>query len=210
MLAVRPARLRGPGRLVKEIWERTAAATALVLLAPVLGALMLAVRLDSAGPALFRQTRVGKQDRLFAMWKLRTMTADAEERRDELHGANEVDGHLFKIRRDPRVTRLGRFLRRSSLDELPQLVNIVRGHMSLVGPRPALPGEVAAYDLDVRRRLVVKPGLTGLWQVSGRSDLSWEETVRLDQSYVDNWSLGLDLAILARTIRAVLGQRGAY
>ena len=108
------------------------------------------------------------------------------------------------------MTRMGRFLRRTSLDELPQLVNVVRGHMSLVGPRPALPAEVAAYESDVRRRLVVKPGLTGLWQVSGRSDLSWEETVRLDQSYVDNWSLRLDLAILVRTVRAVLGQKGAY
>ena len=144
------------------------------------------------------------------MWKLRTMAIDAEQRREELHQHNEVDGNLFKIRQDPRVTRVGRFLRRSSLDELPQLVNIVLGHMSLVGPRPALPAEVAAYEPDARRRLVVKPGLTGLWQVSGRSDLSWEETMRLDQSYVDNWSLRMDLNILARTFQAVLRQRGAY
>ena len=210
MISVHHARLRGPGRVAKEVWERTAAALALMVLAPTLAALMLAVRLDSSGPAIFRQTRVGKADRLFPMWKLRTMTVDAEQRRHELHHDNEVDGNLFKIRQDPRVTRMGRFLRRTSLDELPQLVNVVRGHMSLVGPRPALPAEVAAYESEVRRRLVVKPGITGLWQVSGRSDLSWEETVRLDQSYVDNWSLRLDLAILVRTVRAVLGQKGAY
>ncbi len=210
MVSVSHARLRGPARVAKEIWERSAAALALIVLAPMLVGLMLAVRLDSAGPAIFRQTRVGKGDQHFPMWKLRTMTADAEQRRTDLHQHNESDGNLFKIRHDPRVTRMGRFLRRTSLDELPQLVNIVRGHMSLVGPRPALPAEVAAYESDVRRRLVVKPGLTGLWQVSGRSDLSWEETVRLDQSYVDNWSLRLDLQILVRTVRAVLGQRGAY
>ena len=210
MLNLRPARLRGPARVVKSIWERVAAAFALVALAPVLAALMIAVRLDSPGPAIFRQVRVGKDDRPFEMWKLRTMTTDAEQRRDQLLAHNEVDGNLFKIREDPRVTRTGRLLRRSSLDELPQLVNILRGQMSLVGPRPALPREVADYDHDVRRRLVVKPGLTGLWQVSGRSDLSWEETVRLDQTYVDNWSLRLDLTILLRTVRAVLGRAGAY
>jgi len=210
MVSVHPARLQGPGRMVKELWERAAATVALLALAPLLGLLMLAVRLDSAGPAIFRQSRVGKGDRLFPMLKLRTMTADAEQRREQLLAQNEVDGNLFKIKVDPRVTRVGRFLRRSSLDELPQLVNIVLGHMSLIGPRPALPHEVAAYDHAERRRLVVKPGLTGLWQVSGRSDLSWEESVRLDQSYVDNWSLRLDLSILARTVRAVLGQRGAY
>jgi len=210
MVSVHPARLQGPGRVLKEVWERAAATVALLALAPLLGLLMLAVRLDSAGPAIFRQNRVGKGDRLFPMLKLRTMTTDAEQRREQLSTHNEVDGNLFKIRVDPRVTRVGRFLRRSSLDELPQLVNIVLGHMSLIGPRPALPDEVAAYDHAERRRLVVKPGLTGLWQVSGRSDLSWEESVRLDQSYVDDWSLRLDLSILVRTVRAVLGRRGAY
>jgi len=210
MISVHHARLRGPGRALKEVWERTAAVLALLVLAPLLAGLMLAVRLDSHGPAIFRQDRVGKGDRLFPMLKLRTMSVDAEQRRLELHQHNEVDGNLFKIRQDPRVTRIGRFLRRSSLDELPQLVNIALGHMSLVGPRPALPAEVAAYERDARRRLVVKPGLTGLWQVSGRSDLSWDETLRLDQSYVDNWSLRMDLAILVRTFRAVLGQQGAY
>ncbi len=210
MVHVRHARLRGPARVVKEVWERLAATLALLVLSPVLLALMLAVRLDSPGPALFRQTRVGRHDRTFSMLKLRTMTVDAEDQRSALAEHNEVDGNLFKIRGDPRVTRIGRFLRRSSLDELPQLINIVRGQMSLVGPRPALPSEVDAYEHDVRRRLVVKPGLTGLWQVSGRSDLPWEEAVRLDQSYVDNWTLRGDLAILARTFGAVVRQRGAY
>ncbi|NYD42776.1 exopolysaccharide biosynthesis polyprenyl glycosylphosphotransferase [Nocardioides panaciterrulae] len=210
MVHVRHARLRGPARVVKEIWERLAATLALLLLAPALLVLMVAVRLDSPGPALFRQTRVGRHDRPFSMLKLRTMTVDAEDRRTALAEHNEVDGNLFKIRSDPRVTRLGRLLRRSSLDELPQLINIVRGHMSLVGPRPALPTEVDAYEHDVRRRLVVKPGLTGLWQVSGRSDLPWDEAVRLDQTYVDNWTLRGDLAILARTFGAVVGRRGAY
>ena len=210
MLDVRHARLSGPGRVAKEVWERGAAALALVLLSPVLLALMLAVRLDSPGPALFRQTRIGRNDHPFSMLKLRTMTVDAEARREALDRDNEVDGKLFKIRQDPRVTRTGRFLRSTSLDELPQLVNVVLGQMALVGPRPALPAEVAAYEHDVRRRLVVKPGITGLWQVSGRSDLPWEEAVRLDQTYVDNWSLGGDLSILVRTVGAVLRRSGAY
>jgi len=210
MLDVRHARLAGPGRVVKEVWERCAAALALLLLSPVLLALMLAVRADSPGPALFRQTRIGRRDQPFSMLKLRTMTVEAETLREELAADNEVDGNLFKIRLDPRVTRVGKLLRSTSLDELPQLVNVVLGQMALVGPRPALPIEVAAYEHDVRRRLVVKPGITGLWQVSGRSDLSWDEAVRLDQSYVDNWSLRGDLSILVRTVGAVLGRRGAY
>jgi len=143
------------------------------------------------------------------MIKLRTMTTDAETKVADFED-NDADGVLFKLRQDPRITRVGGFLRKYSLDELPQLVNVALGQMSLVGPRPALPQEVAAYDHDPRRRLAVKPGLTGLWQVSGRSDLSWEDTVRLDLAYVDNWSLGLDLQILVRTVRAVLGHRGAY
>jgi exopolysaccharide biosynthesis polyprenyl glycosylphosphotransferase len=202
------ARQRGPRGVVKIVWERSAAATALLLLAPVLAALALLVRLDSPGPVLFRQTRVGRDGRPFTMLKLRTMRVDAETVRDAL--TNEVDGALFKVRRDPRITRVGRVLRRYSLDELPQLVNVVRGEMSLVGPRPALPAEVAAYDQDPHRRLAVRPGLTGLWQVSGRSDLSWREAVRLDLDYVDNWTLRRDLAIVGRTLQAVLGHRGAY
>jgi len=198
----------GAAGLAKVMWERAAAALALAFLSPVLLALVLLVRLDSPGPALFRQTRVGRDGRHFTMLKFRTMRTDAERVRQ--HVDNDVDHVLFKNRRDPRITRLGRLLRRYSLDELPQLVNVVRGDMSLVGPRPALPREVAAYDHDPLRRLVVRPGLTGLWQVSGRSDLSWRETVRLDLDYVDNWSLPRDLTIIGRTLQAVLGHRGAY
>jgi exopolysaccharide biosynthesis polyprenyl glycosylphosphotransferase len=208
LVGVAPAPRHGLRLLAKDVAERVAAALALLVLAPLLLALMLAVRLDSPGPGLFIQTRVGRHCRPFRMWKLRTMAVDAHALRDEL--SSESDGVLFKVRQDPRVTRLGRVLRRYSLDELPQLVNVVRGDMSLVGPRPALPEEVAAYDFDPRRRLDVKPGLTGLWQVSGRSELSWSETVRLDLDYVDNWSLPRDVGIVLRTVRAVLAHRGAY
>jgi exopolysaccharide biosynthesis polyprenyl glycosylphosphotransferase len=204
------AELSGARRQAKDVFDRVAAALALLGAAPLLLALMVAIRLDSPGPALFRQRRVGRGDRSFWLWKLRTMSVDAESRRASLRVRNESDGALFKIREDPRVTRLGRVLRRYSLDELPQLVNVVLGHMSLVGPRPPLPDEVDAYPQDLHRRLVVKPGLTGLWQVSGRSDLPWEEAVRLDLQYVENWSLMLDLSILWKTGRAVLSRAGAY
>ncbi|TNM36342.1 sugar transferase [Nocardioides albidus] len=206
-----PRRL-GPSHCVKHALDRTVAALALLGLAPLLLALAIAVRLDSPGPAFFRQTRVGRNDVPFTMWKLRTMSSGLAggATSTDLVDLNEASGPLFKIRRDPRVTRVGRWLRRTSLDELPQLINVVLGQMSLVGPRPALPCEVEAYQPDVRHRLVVRPGITGLWQVSGRSDLSWEETVRLDQQYVDNWSLLLDVRILVRTARAVLSGRGAY
>jgi exopolysaccharide biosynthesis polyprenyl glycosylphosphotransferase len=204
------AALRGPGRVVKDVVERMAAALALVVLLPLLTGIALAIRLESPGPALFRQQRVGRHGKAFTMLKFRSMSEDAETDRLSLETANEVDGVLFKIQQDPRVTRVGRWLRRYSLDEVPQLWNVVAGDMSLVGPRPALPEEVARYDLDPHRRLAVKPGLTGLWQVSGRSDLSWDDAVRLDLRYVDNWSLRLDVWILARTFRAVLRHQGAY
>jgi len=170
----------------------------------------VAVRLDSAGPVLFRQLRVGRYGREFQIYKFRTMHVDAERRLAELRHLNEQDGVLFKIRDDPRVTRVGRHLRRLSLDELPQLFNVLGGTMSLVGPRPPLQREVAAYPADARRRLAVRPGMTGLWQVSGRSDLPWEEAVRLDLHYVENWSLTLDLVILLRTLTAVWRGAGAY
>jgi exopolysaccharide biosynthesis polyprenyl glycosylphosphotransferase len=210
LLHVRPAPTRGPRRLVKEVVERAAALAGLVVLSPLLLLVAVLVRRETPGPALFRQQRVGKDGKLFTMVKFRTMSQTAEADRVELARLNECDAVLFKMRADPRVTTLGRWLRRYSVDELPQLWNVVTGDMSLVGPRPALPEEVERYDVDPRRRLVVKPGLTGLWQVSGRSDLSWPETVRLDVQYVDNWSLGLDLSILCRTIGAVLDHRGAY
>jgi exopolysaccharide biosynthesis polyprenyl glycosylphosphotransferase len=196
---------------VKGILERIVAGAALVVLAPLLGAIALVVRATSRGPALFLQTRIGQHGRPFRMVKFRSMTVDAEKHRVELLHLNDAaDGLLFKIRSDPRVTRFGRILRRYSLDELPQLWNVVTGSMSLVGPRPALPSEVEAYDDTVRRRLLVKPGLTGLWQVNGRSDLSWEDAVRLDLHYVDNWSLAGDVTIVSRTVGAVLRNSGAY
>ncbi|UMG91528.1 sugar transferase [Nocardioides sp. TF02-7] len=201
---------RSAARVAKDAADRLVAALALLALLPLLAALMLAVRRDSPGPALYRQVRIGRDGRPFTMLKLRTMRTAAEEEVDDLAERNEGAGLLFKIRADPRVTRLGGVLRRYSLDELPQLVNIVRGEMSLVGPRPALPQEVAQYDADALRRLAVKPGLTGLWQVSGRSDLDWDESVQLDLAYVDNWSPALDLRIVLRTFGAVLSHRGAY
>jgi lipopolysaccharide/colanic/teichoic acid biosynthesis glycosyltransferase len=198
--------------VAKHLVDRVAALMLLVALAPVLGICALLIRLDSPGPAWFRQTRIGRGGRPFTVHKFRTMSLGAHEVRHEIAHENESDGEgvLFKIKADPRVTRVGAVLRKYSLDELPQLVNVLLGQMSLIGPRPALPQEVQGYSTDLRRRLVVKPGMTGLWQVSGRSDLSWEETVRMDLQYVDNWSWTLDLSIAARTLGAVLGQKGAY
>ena len=193
-----------------ELVGRTVAAVALLVALPFLVAVALLVTLDSPGSPFFVQTRVGRDGRTFRLWKFRTMVTDAESVRSRIEHLNEVDGPLFKLRNDPRVTRLGRWLRRLSIDELPQLWNVVRGEMALVGPRPPLPCEVARYDGFARRRLEVKPGLTGLWQVSGRSTLSWDEAVRLDVEYVERRSLGLDLDILRRTVAAVLTARGAY
>jgi exopolysaccharide biosynthesis polyprenyl glycosylphosphotransferase len=177
---------------------------------PILLVIALVVRLDSPGPILYRQQRVGKDGRLFHMLKFRSMYRDADQRRAELSAANEATGPLFKMRNDPRVTRSGRFLRRTSLDELPQLLNVLRGEMSLVGPRPPLPSEVESYEEWQLGRLRAVPGMTGLWQVSGRSEVSFHDMVRLDLHYIRNWSLSLDLEILWRTLPAVLGHRGAY
>lgn len=202
--------LGGPRRVLKAVADRTVSVAVLVVLALPMLVLALAVRLDSPGPALFRQVRIGRDGRRFTMLKFRTMYTDAEERKAALQQDNEGAGLLFKLREDPRVTRVGRFLRRTSLDELPQLLNIVRGDMSFVGPRPSLPDEADSYDGFIRRRLLVQPGLTGLWQVHGRSDLSWTESRRLDVRYVENWSLGFDVSIILRTVEAVLRGRGAY
>ncbi|MDN3025233.1 sugar transferase [Streptomyces sp. S.PB5] len=195
---------------LKSLLDRAGALLGVLALAPVFGALALAVRFSSPGPVFHRQTRCGLGGRPFTMWKFRTMVVDAEARRASLAQRNQNDGHMFKMRRDPRVTRLGSVLRRLSLDELPQLFNVVRGDMSLIGPRPPLPEEVARYSQVEHRRLAVKPGMTGLWQVSGRSDLSWDETVALDLWYVDNWSVSADMEIMTRTLRAVVDGRGAY
>ncbi len=201
----------GIRHVLKGAFDRIGAGIALIVLAPFLLGIGLVVRLTSNGPALFCQTRVGKNGKQFTMIKFRSMYVGAERRVSELLSQNDAaDGLLFKMREDPRVTRIGRILRRWSLDELPQLINVVCGSMSLVGPRPPLPTEVAQYGLDTRRRLLVKPGLTGLWQVSGRSDLSWEESVRLDLHYVENWSLVLDVVVLWKTARAVIRADGAY
>jgi lipopolysaccharide/colanic/teichoic acid biosynthesis glycosyltransferase len=170
----------------------------------------VAVRCTSRGPVLFRQQRVGLNGELFTLWKFRTMVRDAPEQKATLSDANEAAGVLFKLRRDPRITPVGRFLRRFSIDELPQLFHVLSGKMSLVGPRPPVPDEVARYEADVHRRLLVKPGLTGLWQVSGRSNLPWDEAIRLDLYYVDHWSPGMDFAILLKTLSAVIRGVGAY
>ena len=207
--------LRAPTRspasaLAKSALDRSVAAVALVVLSPLLLVMALAVRWDSHGPAVFSQIRSGRDGRPFRMYKFRSMVMGAENRLGDLMERNEAPGPLFKIVDDPRITSFGRFLRRSSLDELLQLVNVVKGEMSLVGPRPALPCETATYDPWTWRRLHVKPGLTGLWQVSGRSTLTWEESVRKDLEYVNNQSLRLDFSILRRTVRAVFSGEGAH
>ncbi|VEG29641.1 sugar transferase [Actinomyces howellii] len=205
-------RLRRTAFGLKNLVDRLGGALIIVLASPVLAAAALAIRLDSPGPVFYTQTRVGLRGKTFTMWKLRSMYVDADERRAALVASGGDAGNeiLFKDRKDPRITRVGRFIRRTSLDELPQLFNVVRGEMSLVGPRPALPHEVAEYDEEARRRLLVKPGMTGLWQVSGRSDLSWESTVALDRHYVENRGAALDTYVLAATLRAVAGGKGAY
>ncbi|WUJ07006.1 sugar transferase [Actinoplanes sp. NBC_00393] len=212
MLHVEHPRLKGSARIVKAIFDRVGALILLMLSAPVLAVVAGLVMFGPGGrgPAIFTQERVGKDGRPFKLYKFRTMVVNAEARLQELRNLNDTDGELFKMRADPRVTPVGQWLRRFSLDELPQLVNVLKGDMSLVGPRPPLAREVAGYPADMLRRLVVKPGLTGLWQVSGRSDLSWEESIRLDLTYVENWSLAMDLAILARTVNAVVRSSGAY
>ncbi|MFC9976926.1 sugar transferase [Spirillospora sp. NPDC127200] len=210
LLHVEHPEIEGVRKVVKGLFDRTGALAGLLVLSPLLLVVAVLIKLTDRGPVMFRQTRVGRDGGEFTVYKFRTMVEDAEARKIELLVDNENDGVLFKIRDDPRVTRVGRWLRRYSLDELPQLFNVLRGDMSLVGPRPPLPEEVAQYGGDVYRRLVVKPGLTGLWQVSGRSDLSWDESVRLDLRYVDNWSLALDLQIMWKTWSAVFRGSGAY
>ncbi len=196
--------------LVKSTFDRTLGFLLLLACLPLFAVVAVVIRSSDGGPAIFRQTRVGKDGQLFVLYKFRTMVVGAEARREELATSNESDGVLFKIRGDPRVTPVGEWLRRWSVDERPQLLNVVLGDMSLVGPRPALPGEALLYADHVRRRLMVRPGVTGLWQVNGRSDLSWDESVRLDLRYVENWSLMLDLQILWKTVSAIVRGSGAY
>lgn len=210
LLHVDHPQLSGARQAVKSLFDRVMAGLALVLLSPLFLVLATAIRLHDGGPALFIQTRVGKDGHAFRLFKFRTMVVDAEERLARLQASNDLDGVLFKMRRDPRITTIGARLRKWSMDELPQLVNVLIGDMSLVGPRPALPAEAEKYADYVRRRLVVKPGMTGLWQVNGRSDLSWEDSVRLDLRYVENWSFALDLQILWKTISVIIRGSGAY
>ncbi|MFD9881054.1 sugar transferase [Streptomyces alboflavus] len=210
LLRVSMPTFTGGRRVVKAVVDRMSAVILLVLFAPLMIFVGLLVLADSRGGAFYRQRRVGKDGREFTIYKFRTMVTGADGARAALAELNEGAGLLFKLRRDPRVTRVGAVLRRYSIDELPQLFNVLTGSMSLVGPRPPLPEESAAYGPDIRRRLLVKPGLTGLWQISGRSDLPWEEAVRLDLRYVEDWSLALDTVILWKTLRAVLQGQGAY
>jgi exopolysaccharide biosynthesis polyprenyl glycosylphosphotransferase len=197
--------------VAKRLLDVVGAAVLLVLLAPFLALVALLVRLDSPGPVLFPQTRVGRFGALFTMWKFRSMYRDAEQRKAALLAQNEMAGGvIFKMKDDPRVTRVGRFIRKGSIDELPQLWNVLKGDMSLVGPRPPVPREVAEYTLADRRRLEVTPGITCIWQVSGRSDIPFPQQVELDVAYIESQSLWLDLVLLLRTVPAVLFSRGAY
>jgi exopolysaccharide biosynthesis polyprenyl glycosylphosphotransferase len=210
LLSIGTPELRGSRRFAKSAFERAVAFAAIVMTAPVLLLIALLVRLTSPGPAIFRQERVGLNGKRFHIWKFRTMDHDADSRLSEVIHLNEIDSILYKSRADPRITAVGRRLRKWSLDELPQLWNVLRGEMSLVGPRPPLPSEVERYGEDANRRLLVKPGITGLWQVSGRSSLSWEQSVQLDLHYIENWSLTMDLVLLAKTIKAVALRKGAW
>jgi exopolysaccharide biosynthesis polyprenyl glycosylphosphotransferase len=202
--------LRGINLIMKRIVDIALSLIGLVAVLPVFLIVALAIKIDSRGPVFFKQLRVGKNGSFFYMYKFRSMVANAEELKEKLFSINEATGPVFKIKKDPRVTRVGAFIRKYSIDELPQLINVLRGDMSLIGPRPPLPNEVEQYSDYHWRRLDVKPGITGLWQVSGRSNLSFDEWVNLDIYYIENWSISLDIKILLNTIPAVLKGQGAY
>jgi len=210
LVDVAPPQAANALRWAKRTTDIVGSLIVLLCVSPIMLGTALAIKLQDRGPVLFRQRRVGRKGAEFDMYKFRSMCVDAEAKLAALEASNEGAGVLFKMADDPRVTKVGKFIRRYSIDELPQLINVLRGDMSLVGPRPALPREVAQYDTDAMRRLDVRPGLTGLWQVSGRSNLSWADTVRLDLYYVDNWSMTQDLLILTKTAKAVIGRDGAY
>ncbi|MHA7269808.1 sugar transferase [Arthrobacter sp. HLT1-20] len=210
LIHVTTPKLEGGKKVAKRAFDLAASSILLAMLSPVMLIVAICIKLDSTGPIFFQQERVGLLGNPFIMQKFRSMGVDAEQRLEELQEHNQGNGVLFKLKADPRITRVGATLRKFSLDELPQLLNVLSGSMSLVGPRPPLAVEVNAYEEHVRRRLLVKPGLTGLWQVSGRSNLSWQDSVRLDLYYVENWSLAGDLIILFRTVQAVAKRDGAY
>jgi len=197
-------------RIAKRVFDLFVATAALALLVPIIPLIAVMIKLDTPGPVFFRQQRVGRRGRAFAFYKFRSMFVDADERKQEVEALNEQDGPVFKVRSDPRVTNVGRFLRRSSLDEIPQIFNVVKGEMSIVGPRPPLPSEVLRYQPWHRRRLEVTPGITCLWQISGRSHLRNNERMRLDMEYHKQRSLRTDLVIFFKTIPAVIARKGAY
>jgi exopolysaccharide biosynthesis polyprenyl glycosylphosphotransferase len=202
LLHIEKPQYQGAKRFQKRAFDTCFALAALAGTLPILLATASAVKLTSRGPVFYSSERIGIDGRPFSMLKFRTMVQDADKRLESLLGNNESDGLLFKIREDPRVTPVGRFLRRFSLDELPQFINVLRGEMSVVGPRPPLRREVEMYDDLVRRRLLVRPGITGLWQISGRYDLTWDEAVQLDLSYVDRWSIVGDFLIIGLTLKS--------
>ena len=195
--------------IIKRVLDIFVSMILLVLFAPIVAVICLLIKITSKGPIHFKQTRLGYNGRPFSCIKFRTMVEDAEKFKDELIAFNEMDGPVFKMKNDPRITKMGSFLRKTSLDELPQLINVLKGEMSLVGPRPPLPEEVNLYDLKDRRRLSMKPGITCLWQINGRNTISFEKWMELDRKYIDQWSLWLDLKILLKTIPAVLKGSGA-
>jgi len=211
LLHVEKPQYEETNRFQKRAFDFCFALAALIAITPVMIACAIAIKLTSKGPVFYRAERIGLEGKPFTMLKFRTMVDGADTQIARLQAHNDcAGGMLFKIRRDPRVTPIGRVLRKLSIDELPQFINVLKQDMSVVGPRPPLRREVANYDVEAKRRLLVKPGVTGLWQVSGRSDLSWEESVRLDLSYVDNWSMAGDLMIVAKTLKVVLVGDGAY
>ena len=210
LISIKESALIGFNQAVKRALDLTLGGLAMILLSPFWLAIAVGIKLDSPGPIFFRQERVGKDGKVFTVFKFRSMYQDAEERLEKLRAHNEADGPLFKMKDDPRRTRMGRFIRKTSLDELPQLINVLRGEMSIVGPRPGLPSEVAQYQEWHRKRLEAQPGITGLWQVSGRSNLTFDEMVMLDIYYAENWSVGMDLRIMLRTVPQVLFGEGAY
>lgn len=210
LVTVQPVSLSRGNLLTKRIFDIAVASAVVLIGLPVWLLLMLAIRIDSPGPIFYRQKRVGENGAEFEMFKFRSMCIDAEERLKALQEANEATGPLFKMKDDPRITRIGKWMRKFSIDEFPQLLNVLKGEMSLVGPRPPLPGETVQYNDYHWRRMEVPPGMTGLWQVSGRSSLTFEEMVQLDLFYIENWSVGFDISLLTRTVPAVLFARGAY
>jgi exopolysaccharide biosynthesis polyprenyl glycosylphosphotransferase len=211
LIHVEKPQYNGAKRFQKRAFDVVFSGLVLVFSLPVTVAVAIAVKVSSAGPVFYRSERIGLDGKPFQMIKFRTMVNDADRQIDQLVSLNEISGGvLFKIRGDPRVTPIGRVLRRYSLDEIPQFLNVLKGDMSVVGPRPPLAREVITYDDEVKRRLLVRPGISGLWQVSGRSDLSWQDSVRLDLFYVENWSMMADFVIVVKTARAVLSGSGAY